>query len=541
MMELNKLVRKNIRELNSYSTARDEEGERISIYLDANENPFENGVNRYPDPKQRDLKKIISSIYNVPVKNIFAGNGSDEAIDLLFKVFCEPKSDNVLSISPTYGMYKVAAQINDVEFREILLEDDFSMNPEKMITATDSNTKLIFVCSPNNPTGNVIDENAIIHIANNFDGIVVIDEAYCEFSRKPGFVGKIGSHPNIVVLRTLSKAWGMAGLRIGFAIADERIVSFLSSVKYPYNIGSDTLFLAMKYLNRSPESKIDKIISERERVSAQLKNLSGVEKVFPSDANFILVKFKDSSSIYKKLAENGISVRDRSNQPKCDNCLRLTIGLPEENNKLLIVLSGKNLNQDINETGRAFIERRTKETYVSLKMEFNGNSISSIHTSIPFFNHMLEQLAFHSGVSMTLNVNGDLEVDDHHTIEDSAIVIGEAISKALGERKGISRYGFMLPMDDCIAQAAIDLGGRAFLNWDVNFARDSIGGMSTEMFQHFFYSLAIASKSTIYISAKGDNDHHKAESIFKAFARALKMAVKQDDNNSEIPTTKGLL
>ncbi|HRT34480.1 MAG TPA: aminotransferase class I/II-fold pyridoxal phosphate-dependent enzyme, partial [Bacteroidales bacterium] len=180
-MELNKLVRKNIRELNSYSTARDEEGERISIYLDANENPFENGVNRYPDPKQRDLKKIISSIYNVPVKNIFAGNGSDEAIDLLFKVFCEPKSDNVLSISPTYGMYKVAAQINDVEFREILLEDDFSMNPEKMITATDSNTKLIFVCSPNNPTGNVIDENAIIHIANNFDGIVVIDEAYCEF------------------------------------------------------------------------------------------------------------------------------------------------------------------------------------------------------------------------------------------------------------------------------------------------------------------------------------------------------------------------
>jgi len=540
-MDLNNLVRTNIRDLKSYSTARDEAAKGISIYLDANESPFENGVNRYPDPQQRDLKKIISSIYDIPEKNIFAGNGSDEAIDLLYRVFCEPKSDNVLSISPTYGMYKVAAQINDVEFREILLEDDFSMSPDKMIAAADRNTKLIFICSPNNPTGNLIDENSIMQVANNFDGIVVIDEAYSEFSRKPGFIGKIESHPNIVVLRTLSKAWGMAGLRIGFAIADERIISFLSSVKYPYNIGSDTLSLAMKYLKRSPVSKIEKIISERKRVSAQLENLIDVEKVFPSDANFILVKFKDSSSIYKKLAENGISVRDRSNQPKCDNCLRLTIGLPEENNKLLNVLSGQNRNKDINEARRAFIERRTKETYVSLKMEFDGNSLSSIHTNLPFFDHMLEQLAFHSGVSMTLNVNGDIEVDDHHTIEDSAIVIGEAISQALGEKKGITRYGFMLPMDDCMAQAAIDLGGRAFLNWDVKFARDSIGGMSTEMFQHFFYSLAIASKSTIYISAKGDNDHHKAESIFKAFARALKMAIKQDDNNFEIPTTKGLL
>ena len=540
-MDLNNLVRTNIRDLKSYSTARDEAAKGISIYLDANESPFENGVNRYPDPQQRDLKKIISSIYDIPEKNIFAGNGSDEAIDLLYRVFCEPKSDNVLSISPTYGMYKVAAQINDVEFREILLEDDFSMSPDKMIAAADRNTKLIFICSPNNPTGNLIDENSIMQVANNFDGIVVIDEAYSEFSRKPGFIGKIESHPNIVVLRTLSKAWGMAGLRIGFAIADERIISFLSSVKYPYNIGSDTLSLAMKYLKRSPVSKIEKIISERKRVSAQLENLIDVEKVFPSDANFILVKFKDSSSIYKKLAENGISVRDRSNQPKCDNCLRLTIGLPEENNKLLNVLSGQNRNKDINEARRAFIERRTKETYVSLKMEFDGNSLSSIHTNLPFFDHMLEQLAFHSGVSMTLNVDGDIEVDDHHTIEDSAIVIGEAISQALGEKKGITRYGFMLPMDDCMAQAAIDLGGRAFLNWDVKFARDSIGGMSTEMFQHFFYSLAIASKSTIYISAKGDNDHHKAESIFKAFARALKMAIKQDDNNFEIPTTKGLL
>lgn len=538
-MELNNLVRDNIKNLKSYSTARDEAEVGFSVYLDANESPFENGVNRYPDPKQRELKKSISSIYGIDSKKIFLGNGSDEPIDLIYRIFCEPKKDNVIAISPTYGMYKVAAQINDVEYREVLLEDDFSMNPDKILEAVDNNSKIIFICSPNNPTGNLIDDKAIEKVASAFSGLVVIDEAYCDFSGGEGFIKKLAEYPNIVVFRTLSKSWGMAGLRIGLAFADESIISLFSAVKYPYNIGSETQSIVLKYLKNSPEEKIRQTVSERERVATRISKVEGVENVFPSNANFLLVKFKNSKVVYKKLIENGIVVRDRSSQPKCDGCLRLTIGLVKENNRLLSVLEGGN--PDLNKGRTVVVERKTKETTIYLKMDLDGNMDTSIETGIPFFNHMIEQLAFHSGISMRLSVVGDLEVDEHHTIEDTAIVIGEAILKALGNKEGIARYGFLLPMDDSVAQVAIDLGGRAFLNWDVKFLKNCIGGIPSEMFSHFFYSLAIASKSTIYISAKGENDHHIVESIFKAFARSLKMALRREENSYGLPSTKGIL
>jgi len=538
-MELNNLVRENIRNLKSYSTARDEAEAGFSVYLDANESPFENGVNRYPDPKQKELKKIISSIYGIGSEKIFVGNGSDEPIDLIYRIFCEPKIDNVIAVSPTYGMYKVAAQINDIEYREVLLEDDFSMNPDKMLAATDKNSKIIFICSPNNPTGNLIDENAVKQVAKSFSGLVVVDEAYFDFSGEEGFIKKLADYPNIVVFRTLSKAWGMAGLRIGLAFADESIIGLFSAVKYPYNIGSETQNIVLKFLKNSPEEKIRQTISERERVADRIGKMSGVEKVYPSSANFLLVKFKDSKTVYNKLIDNGIVVRDRSSQPKCEGCLRLTIGLVKENNRLLSVLEGDNI---VINTGRTVVlERKTKETSIYLKMDLDGNMDTYIETGIPFFNHMLEQLAFHSGISMRLNVAGDLEVDEHHTIEDTAIVIGEAILKAMGNKEGMARYGFLLPMDDSVAQVAIDLGGRAYLNWDVKFIKDCIGGISSDMFSHFFYSLAMASKSTIYISAKGENDHHIAESVFKAFARSLKMALKKEENSYGLPSTKGLL
>lgn len=538
-MELNNLIRDNIKSLKSYSTARDEAEAGFSVYLDANESPFENGVNRYPDPKQSELKKSISSIYGIECEKIFLGNGSDEPIDLIYRIFCEPKRDNVIAISPTYGMYKVAAQVNDVEYREVLLEDDFSMNPDKILEAVDNNSKIIFICSPNNPTGNLIDDMAIEKVASSFSGLVVVDEAYCDFSGGEGFVKKLAEYPNIVVFRTLSKSWGMAGLRIGLAFADERIIRLFSAVKYPYNIGSETQSIVLKYLKNSPEEKIRQTVSERERVATRISKVEGVENVYPSNANFLLVKFKDSKVVYNKLIENGIVVRDRSSQPKCDGCLRLTIGLVKENNRLLSVLEGGN--PDMNKGRTVVVERKTKETTIYLKMDLDGNMDTSIETGIPFFNHMLEQLAFHSGISMRLNVAGDLEIDEHHTIEDTAIVVGEAIMKALGNKEGIARYGFLLPMDDSVAQVAIDLGGRAYLNWDVIFLKDTIGGISSEMFSHFFYSLAIASKSTICISAKGENDHHIAESIFKAFARSLKMALRREANSYGLPSTKGIL
>ena len=538
-MELNNIIRDNIKSLKSYSTARDEAEAGFSVYLDANESPFENGVNRYPDPKQSELKKSISSIYGIECEKIFLGNGSDEPIDLIYRIFCEPKRDNVIAISPTYGMYKVAAQINDVEYREVLLEDDFSLNPDKILAAVDSFSKIIFICSPNNPTGNLIDENTIEKIASAFSGLVVVDEAYSDFSGGEGFIKKLAKYPNTVIFRTLSKAWGMAGLRIGLAFADESIIRLFSSVKYPYNIGSETQKIVLKFLKNSPGEKIRQTISERERVAARLSKLEGVEKVYPSSANFLLVKFKESKVVYDKLIKNGIVVRDRSSQPKCKGCLRLTIGLVKENDRLLSVLEGEN--PEVNSGRSVVVERRSKETSIYLKMDLDGSMDTSIETGIPFFNHMLEQLAFHSGISMRLNVAGDLEVDEHHTIEDTAIVVGEAILKAMGNKEGIARYGFLLPMDDSVAQVAIDLGGRAYLNWDVRFMKDSIGGISSEMFSHFFYSLAIASKSTIYISAKGENDHHIAESIFKAFARSLKMALRREENSYALPTTKGIL
>ncbi|MFA6334998.1 MAG: histidinol-phosphate transaminase [Bacteroidales bacterium] len=536
-MDYNNIVRKNILSMTPYSTARDEAQSGLSVYLDANESPYENGVNRYPDPRQTDLKKIISKIKSVPQENIFIGNGSDEAIDLLYRVFCEPGRDNVIAISPTYGMYKVASQINNIEYREVLLEPDFSLNPDKILSAADTNSKLAFICSPNNPTGNEIDNRAIEKIALSFSGIIVVDEAYIDFADGKGFLNRLNEFPNVIVLQTLSKAWGMAGLRIGFAFADERIISLLSAVKYPYNIGSDTQERALKLLKSTPEERIRMIISERKKMAEELSKLTCVEKVFKSRSNFLLVKFKESNEIYNNLIDSGVVVRDRSSQPLCGDCLRLTIGLTSENERVLQILKG----EETEVTRYISMSRITKETNISLELDIDGSFDSKIETGIEFFNHMLDQLAFHSGISLRLTAKGDLSVDEHHTVEDVAIILGEALNGALGSKEGIERYGFVLPMDDSLAQVAIDFGGRAYLNWNVTFSRENIGTFPTEMFRHFFYSLAVSSKSTIYISATGENDHHIAESIFKAFAKSLKMAVRKEKFSYKLPTTKGVL
>jgi len=536
-MDYSNIVRKNILGLNPYSTARDEAQSGLSVYLDANESPFENGVNRYPDPKQTELKKVISKIKSIPVENIFTGNGSDEAIDLLYRVFCEPGRDNVIAISPSYGMYKVAAQINNIEYREVLLEKDFSLDSNKILNATDSCSKLIFLCSPNNPTGKIIECPVIEKIVMAFKGIVVVDEAYIDFSKGESFIKRLKEFSNIVILQTLSKAWGMAGLRIGFAFADSAIISLLSQIKYPYNIGSDTQERALKLLGSLPDDRIKSINIERERIARELATISDVQMVYPSDANFLLVKFKDAKEIYNKLIKNGIVVRDRSSQPLCEGCLRISIGLAIENDKVVKVLKG----EDTIETRFVRLTRVSKETNISLDLDIDGSFESKIDTGIPFFDHMLDQLAFHSGISFRLSALGDLEVDEHHTVEDVAIILGEALNKALGRKEGIGRYGFVLPMDDSLAEVAIDLGGRAWLNWNVSFMRESAGSFPTEMFRHFFHTLSVAMKSTIYVSCTGENDHHKAEAIFKAFARSLKMAVKREKFNYKLPTTKGVL
>ena len=334
--QVQRWVRPNIAALKPYSTARDEYKGSIGIYLDANENPFENGYNRYPSTTLKaQVRSVVAQKKGVTPERLFLGNGSDEAIDLLFRIFCRPGVDNVVSIAPTYGMYSVCAAINDVECREVMLGEDFSLPVEALLSATDMQSKLFFVCSPNNPTANAFPREQILSLVRQFPGIVVVDEAYIDFSSVPSMVELIDECPNLIVLQTLSKAYGLAGLRMGLAIAHERIISIFEQVKYPYNIGADTLALALRLLETDITPQVKTLIAERERVAAALTALPYVEKVYPSDANFLLVKVDRPRELYDYLIARELIVRDRSRTPGCEGTLRITIGTPEENDRLI--------------------------------------------------------------------------------------------------------------------------------------------------------------------------------------------------------------
>ncbi|MDR2682357.1 MAG: histidinol-phosphate transaminase [Dysgonamonadaceae bacterium] len=331
-------VRKNILELAPYSTARDEYSGPLGIYVDANENPYNNHYNRYPDPHQRLLKERLSQIKRVPVPRIFIGNGSDEPIDLVFRVFCEPGQDNAVSIAPTYGMYKVAAAINHIAMREVRLRDDFSLDIEALLAAADDHTKLLFLCSPNNPTGNSFPAEAIESLIRQFQGVVVLDEAYIDFAETPGFLSRLAEFPNLIILQTLSKAWGLAGLRIGLAFAREDITGILSRVKYPYNVNGIAQQIVLEQLNKNIEPQALEIRSQRKAVEEQLAAIPFIRRIYPSDANFLLVRVDDPRAVYNQLIAQGIIVRDRSTMPGCAGCLRITIGTPEENRQIIEAL-----------------------------------------------------------------------------------------------------------------------------------------------------------------------------------------------------------
>lgn len=333
--DIDRLVRRNIANLTPYSTARDEYQGELGVFLDANENPYENGYNRYPDPHQRRLKTRLSAIKGVPVENIFIGNGSDEAIDLIFRIFCEPRQDNVVAIAPSYGMYRVAAAINDIEVREVQLGEDFSLPVDAMLERADANTKAIFLCSPNNPTGNAFPRAEILRLADAFDGITVVDEAYIDFAAMEGLKDEIFRRPRIVVLQTLSKAWAMAGLRMGLALADSRVIELMSMVKYPYNISEATMRIVKELLENPVDDQVASIKEQRAVVMESLSRMRSVKRVYPSDANFLLVRFDDPDAVYNHLIGNGIIVRNRNRVKGCEGCLRITIGLKEENDKLL--------------------------------------------------------------------------------------------------------------------------------------------------------------------------------------------------------------
>lgn len=333
--DINSLVRSCIAALTPYSTARDEYQGELGIFLDANESPYDNGYNRYPDPHQKVLKAQVAAIKGVAAENIFIGNGSDEAIDLVFRVFCEPRKDNVVAIAPSYGMYKVAAAINDVELREVQLGEEFSLPVDSLLAATDEDTKALFLCSPNNPTGNSFPREEIMRLVEEFSGMVVVDEAYIDFAEAESLVGEIANHSNLIILQTMSKARAMAGLRVGLALADKRVVELMSQVKYPYNINVATMSIVSGLLATGIDGEVVEIKAQRALLAEALNELTMVKRVYPSDANFLLVQVDDADAVYDYLIADGIIVRNRNRVKGCEGCLRMTVGLPEENQKLI--------------------------------------------------------------------------------------------------------------------------------------------------------------------------------------------------------------
>ena len=338
MSRLASLIRPNIAALAPYSTARDEYDGPIGIFLDANESPYENGYNRYPDPHQAVLKAKIGGIKGIPVENLFLGNGSDEAIDLVFRIFCEPGKDNAVIMTPSYGMYGVAAAINDIAVRPFRLDEAFALDTEALLATCDERTKVIFLCSPNNPSGNAFPKAQLREICDRFPGIVVIDEAYADFSAKGSMARDAMERENLIILQTMSKARAMAGLRIGLAISNPEIIHYMSNVKYPYNLSRAAMAKALSLVDKPIDEEVITIVNERDRLSSILPRYTFVKKVFPSDANFLLVRVDDANGLYDYLLAQGIIVRNRNRVPGCEGCLRLTVGLPAENDALLNAL-----------------------------------------------------------------------------------------------------------------------------------------------------------------------------------------------------------
>jgi histidinol-phosphate aminotransferase len=341
-MNIQKLIRPTIKALEPYSSARDEfQGNSENmVFLDANENPFENGVNRYPDPHQRKVKSLLSVLKNISEEQILLGNGSDEILDLIFRAFCEPNQDNIITLPPTYGMYSVLANINAVEIKSVQLDENFQPKVDEIIKASDKKSKVLFLCSPNNPTGNSFEAKAIEKLINNFKGIVVIDEAYIDFSNEESWISNLSKFPNLIVTQTLSKAYGMAGIRLGICYASTEIISVLNRIKPPYNVNELTQQRAVEQLTNEAETKkqIQSILEQRTYLIDNLNKVPFVSKIYPTHANFVLVEVDDATKRYNQLIDNGIVTRNRTTQPGCKNCLRLTVGTALENKKLIEVM-----------------------------------------------------------------------------------------------------------------------------------------------------------------------------------------------------------
>ncbi len=549
---LQKIVRPEIWNMAGYSSARMEMTDVSGmVQLDANENPYlpylttKSGVgniNRYPHPQPDAVLSRLSAVYGVSQKQVLVGRGMDEIMDVLVRVFCIPYKDKIMITPPTYGYYQVIADIAGIEVSKVPLnKTDFSLDVTGIIKSADENTKIIFLCTPNNPTGNIFNLNDIEQIASNLPNtIIAVDEAYIEFADTPSATTIMHKYPNMVVMRTLSKAYAFAGVRVGTLIALPEIINVARKVLAPYPIPAPITSLILEALSpfglELTNSRIELLKAERERVFKHLTSLDGIH-VYPSHANFLLFKVGDANTVYKDLLAKGIIIRHRGKD--VENTLRFTIGSPEENDLVLRALGAK-LDIAKHNDRQAILNRKTNETEILVKINLDKQFPVKISTGVGFFDHMLEQLAKHGGFSMELSAKGDTHIDYHHTVEDVAIVIGQALKQALGDKRGINRYGFVLPMDEACAFATLDLSGRGVLVYDAKFKNLLIGDFPVEMVEHFFISLADQLESAIHLKVTGDNSHHMVEGLFKAFAKALNQAISRTNSNN-VPSTKGTL
>lgn len=547
---LNKKVRPEILKLAPYVSARSELADATGLVaLDANENPWVpypqtaemNLVNRYPDPQPTALLSRLANFYGVKADQIFVGRGMDEGIELLIRVFCTAYKDNVVSFKPSFSYYKVAADIAGVEIRELALggAPDFKLDLDKLLGLCDENTKIIFLCTPNNPTGNSLTLDEIEYVLKALpETVIAIDEAYLEFSSLPSAIALMDKYTNLVVMKTMSKAFAFAGVRMGSVLAQNPIIELIRKVMAPYPLAEPCIRVALQTMSahglQLAQSRIDTLKAERARVYQALKQLPEIT-VYPSDANFLLIQVADGAKTYKELLGKGILIRNRHKD--IANTLRITIGSPAENDLLLAALGIKQLENKPERT--ATVIRNTNETKIMVEVNLDKTSPIKIHTGVGFFDHMLEQLAKHGGFSLKLVADGDTHIDYHHTVEDVAIALGQALKQALGNKKGINRYGFVLPMDESCAFATIDLSGRGVLVYEAEYQTPLIGDFPVEMVQHFFLSLSDQLQAAIHLKATGENAHHMVEGLFKACAKALNQAIKQTGDS--LPSTKGLL
>ena len=543
-------ARPEIRAMKGYVSARSLVASGAStVFLDANECPYEpfvgaSGLARYPMQQPPELMRAICDWLDLSSRNVTIMRGADEAIDCLLRAFCVPALDNVIICPPTFAMYRQSAILQGVEVREAPLTDGFALDTASVLAQCDDNTKLVFVCSPNNPTANLMDRDAVLGLCAGLDGraLVVVDETYIEYAGVESVAATLESHANLVVLRTLSKSHAAAGVRCGVAVARAEVSELLAKVLAPYPIPQPVVQAVMAIMAPANQAKLadrrQEIITRRDEFAATALATPPVREILPSDANYLLMIVDDAEALCARAGAAGVILRNQSHQPGLANAVRVSIGTEDEMDMLLAILHGEAVVMPGDERIARHV-RRTSETAISVEVNLDRKTPVQISTGVGFYDHMLDQIAKHAGFSLQLECDGDLHIDPHHTVEDCAIALGVALRSALGDKRGIGRYGFCLPMDESLVTVALDLSGRYYLDFKGDFPADHVGDLPTDMIEHVFRSLAENLQANLHIAVEGENAHHMVEACFKGFARALRQAIRQD--GGELPSTKGVL